>query len=77
MTEVAYRAGAVAILGRPNAGKSTLLNHFLGELSVGLTRKIGNAVSVSFALHYQTDEIKHDNRSKNIRWGGLTIQKLF
>ena len=53
------------------------LNHILGELSIGLNRRFGNAVNVSLALHYQTNEIKHDSSSRDIRWGGLTIHKSF
>ena len=56
------RAGFVAVIGSPNAGKSTLINHFIGQKVTIVTRKVQTTRSVirGICIHKESQLVFSD-----------------
>ena len=56
------RAGFIAVLGSPNAGKSTLINHFIGQKVTIVTRKVQTTRSVirGICIHKESQLVFSD-----------------
>ena len=56
------RAGFVAVIGSPNSGKSTLINHFIGQKVTIVTRKVQTTRSVirGICIHEESQLVFSD-----------------
>jgi hypothetical protein len=53
------------------------LNHVIGEFWLGITARSAGGTQVSYAVRYQTAEIRDGPASRNPVWAGLTLSHSF
>ena len=53
------------------------LNHVIGEIWLGVTARSSGGTQVSYAMRYQTAEIRDGLGSRDPVWAGLTISQSF
>ncbi len=53
------------------------LNHAIGELWIGITGQFFGGTQMSYAVRYQTAEIRHGIGSRDPVWAGVTISHSF
>jgi hypothetical protein len=53
------------------------LNHVIGEFWLGITARSSGGTQVSYAMRYQTAEIRDGLGSRDPVWAGLTISQSF
>jgi hypothetical protein len=53
------------------------LNHVIGELWLGITGRTSGGTQLSYAVRYQTAEIREGIGSRDPVWAGVTISKSF
>ena len=56
------RSGFIAVIGSPNSGKSTLINHFIGQKVTIVTRKVQTTRSVirGICIHEESQLVFSD-----------------
>lgn len=61
----------------PHTFASNELRHVIGEAWIGLTGELGNGTTMSYAVRYQTAEIRRGVGRRDPMWAGVTLTHSF